>query len=91
MNLPFRSYLLTVATLVVLNDCSTTGSRPDRGTYPSVDPSTQAGTHDIAVPGRAPDIRHEPGHINLEVIGEMSQTISDYQAERVLEVLRALE
>ncbi|MFC1778065.1 penicillin-binding protein activator [Pseudomonadota bacterium] len=86
MNLRFYPVLLSFAMLMVLHACGTTGSGPV--IEPVRDLPTQAETSDRELQGRIPG---EPFDRSLEEVIELSKSMSGYQPELALEILRSLE
>ena len=91
MNSRFYPLLLTIALLLGLNACSTTGSKPAADVYTEQDLPTQTDTTDSEFEEQSYDVRRESSELSLTELGELSRSIRSYQPELVLEIVRSLE
>ena len=91
MNPRFYPLLLTIALLLGLNACSTTGSRPAADVYTEQGLPTQTDTTDREFEEQSYDVRRESFELSLAELGELSRSISSYQPELALEIVRSLE
>jgi hypothetical protein len=88
MSVRYHSLLLSVALLVVLNACSTTGSRPNDVSSTEQDLPARAETSDSDL--QRSMLRHPPERSLMEV-AELSNSMSGYEPEIALQILRLLE
>jgi outer membrane PBP1 activator LpoA protein len=85
MRLRFRPFLLIIAVLVVLNACSTTTPWPSEDAHPEHDLPGQA---DTDVEDQPYD---SPSDLSLAEVYELSSSVTSYQPDQVLDMLRSLE
>ena len=88
MSLRFYPILLSVVMLMILGACGTTGSAP---VVESTDPSLTAQVSDREFPDTPDPLPLDPSERSLEQTFELSKTMSGYQPDLALEILRSLE
>jgi outer membrane PBP1 activator LpoA protein len=81
--------LLATILLAMLSACSTTG--PVNGGDTGPKPSTTVDSSAAEKPDQRYDIQRDPSERNLAELAELSNSMSGYQPELALEVLRSLE
>jgi len=90
MSLRIYPLVLSVVLLLVLNTCSTTGSRTVGEPYPEQDLPVQTDTPE-SDQDQLYDARQDPSARSLAEVIELSSSISSYQPDLALEILRSLE
>ena len=88
MSSRFYPILLSVVMLMILGACGTTGSAP---VVESTDPSLTAQVSDRGFPDTPDPLPQDPSERSLEQTFELSKTMSGYQPDLALEILRSLE
>lgn len=87
----FHPFLILVALLVFLNACSTGGTRPTGDTFPEEDLSTETDAREQELQDQLDRARQSPYDRSLDEVIELSESMSGYQPELALDILRSLE
>ena len=84
MTLRIFPFLLSIVLLMMLNACGTTGPAPEAEPVIETDLPDQAETIEAVMP-------RDPSDRSLEEVAELANSMTSYQPELALEVLRSLE
>ena len=88
MTLRYYPFLLSALAVIMLNACSTPGTVPSRVPVVEPEPSAPVETVDS---DRMDLIQQDPSMRNLPEIIDLSKSMTDYEPEIALEILRSLE
>lgn len=88
MTLRYYPFLLSALAVMMLNACSTPGTVRSKAPVVEPEPSAPVETVDI---DRTALIQQDPSMRNLPEIIDLSKSMTDYQPEIALEILRSLE
>lgn len=87
----FRSFLLFIALLAFLNACSTVDTRPAGESFPEKDLPSRQDSREKELPDQLEGTRWSPYKGSLARAIELSDSMSAYQPDLVLDILRSLE